>query len=540
MFEHPHSIIEFLGLGCAVIIAIMTMLWGLSLKNRDASIVDRVWGLNFIALSLAYAYLTPEIYWRNLLVLTFVAIWGLRLSIHIHVRNRGKPEDVRYQDMRRRHGPAFWWQSLFRVFLLQGALSLIISAPILWVFYSEPDPNVYFVDALGILAWVVGFYFEAVGDLQLSRFKMSPTNKGKLLTTGLWSLSRHPNYFGDALQWWGLLFFALPFHGGYIAAIGPIIMTFFLRFVSGVTLLEGSLKVSKPGYENYTLETPAFIPKLHIMNFLRFLFLCGAKISINALYRFDVKEIGPWPEQPWKDMRIMILLNHTSLMEPMFGSQMPYSYLWRLSSRGNIPGAEETLKRAFVGPILKFVAPKVIGISRKYDDTWSRFLDSIAPKDTIIFMPEGRMKRPGGLDKKGNPMTVKRGVVDVLLKMKTGPMVFLYSGGLHHVQTPGEGFPKFFKKIEVGFEFTRIEDYLASFTKDGVEPIDRNESNETRPQGERRRDSTTSTVRSLFDRERSRSNFVTIYSLEGLQEAIIKDMEQRRDAHCGVDVQKTI
>ena len=487
------NLLQFIACGAATITVMMTVLWAVSLKMRDASIVDRIWGLNFIALCLSYASLAPELYWRNGLVLLLVSVWGLRLSVHIHLRNQGKLEDYRYQEMRRHHGQSFWWQSFFRVFLLQGALSLVISAPLLWVFYSPADANFHAVDGLGLLAWMIGFYFEALGDWQLLRFKSDPINKGKLLTSGLWSISRHPNYFGDALQWWGFLFFALSLEGGYVTMVGPIVMTLFLRFVSGVSLLEGSLKVSKPGYEAYMDNTPAFIPKLYVMNVLRFLTLSFAKNVINLLYRFDVKKIGDWPEKPWKNVRIMILLNHTSLTEGILGSQMPYSYLWALSTRGNIPGADDTLKRPYVGAILKFIAPKVIGITRKYDESWSRFLASIQPHETIIFMPEGRMKRPTGLDKHGQKMTVKRGVVDVLLSMKTGSMFFLYSGGLHHVQAPGQGLPHFFKTISVGFEVTRIEDYLASFSTAGVAP-----------------------------------------TLEVLQAEIIKDLEKRRDIHCNL------
>ena len=153
--------------------------------------------------------------------------------------------------------------------------------------------------------------------------------------------------------------------------------------------------------------------------------------------------------------------------------------------------AADTLKRPIVGSLLKFIAPKVMGTTRKYDESWAKFLDSIQPRDTLIFMPEGRMKRPTGLDKYGNKMTVKRGVVDVLLKLKTGPMFFLYSGGLHHVQAPGQAVPNIFKTISVGFEVMLIEDYLASFSQSGVPP-----------------------------------------TLDVLQASIVADLERRRDLNC--------
>lgn len=493
MILNSLNIWSFIGVGSLVISLFMVLMWLVSRKMNDVSIIDRVWGINFILIALTYAALTPAFYWRNILVLVLVTVWGLRLSAHIHMRNRGKPEDIRYQRIRGNYGSSFWWKSLFVVFFLQGALALLISAPILWVFKNPPGSIFGIWDLLGISAWATGFYFEAVGDLQLLQFKKDPNNRGKLLTTGLWSLTRHPNYFGDALQWWGFFFFAMALPLGLMTAIGPIVMGLFLRYVSGVTLLEKDLKVSKPGFEEYIKNTPAFIPNLRLFAAFRFLFFVLVKISTRIFYRFEVEKIQPWPKDAWKNVRIAILLNHTSLIEPIYCGVLPLSYLWRLSTHGIFPAAAETLNRPLVGALIRFLAPKVGTLSRKYDDTWQDFLNSIAPTDTMIFLPEGRMKRPNGLDKHGQPMTIKRGITEVLIKIKRGPMVIAYSGGLHHVQSPGQGLPRLFKTLKIKFEAVDIEQYLHSFhNQDGSGDM----------------------------------------SNVAIQDAIVKDLEKRRNAYC--------
>lgn len=248
------------GWGLSGIGLFMFTAWLLSLRMKDASIVDRLWGLNFILLAWIYYSQSDETYWRHLVVLLFLCIWGGRLSLHIHQRNRGHPEDYRYQAMRKNHGNSFWWYSLFSVFLLQGFLSFLISAPILWIF-ADSMTLFSIVDLLAIFLWGVGFYFEAAGDRQLKKFKSDPNNKGKILDQGLWALTRHPNYFGDALMWWALFLLAVPVPSGWMSFFGPVIMSIFLRYISGVTLLEKSLSHTKPGYLEYVNKTPAFIPK---------------------------------------------------------------------------------------------------------------------------------------------------------------------------------------------------------------------------------------------------------------------------------------
>ncbi len=254
------SLLELIGLSVAVAVAYMTGIWLLSLALRNASIVDVFWGLGFVVLALVYFAGADGFVGRKVLITTLVAIWGARLSLYILRRNWGKGEDYRYREWRERAGESFWWRSFFQVFLLQGVLLWLISAPLLAAqFYDSPD-NFTPVDILGALVWGVGFYFESVGDWQLARFKSDPTNRGKVMRTGLWRYSRHPNYFGDATAWWGLFIIAAATGEGAWTIFSPALMTFLLLRVSGVALLERKQAETKPGYREYIESTSAFLP----------------------------------------------------------------------------------------------------------------------------------------------------------------------------------------------------------------------------------------------------------------------------------------
>lgn len=246
-------------IGLMLILALMTLLWLLSLSLKNSSIVDIFWGTGFVLAGWLYFILTPDGFLlRKLLIAGLVTVWGLRLSIHILLRNWGKPEDFRYQKWRREAGSKWWWQSFFRVFLLQGMLLWIISAPLLAAqFYPLPN-RLTALDFLSAIVWLVGFYFEAVGDFQLARFRSRPENKGKVMNRGVWRFTRHPNYFGDSAQWWGYYLIAAA-AGGWWTIFGPILMTLFLLRVSGVVLLEKTLQ-TRPGYKEYIENTSAFIP----------------------------------------------------------------------------------------------------------------------------------------------------------------------------------------------------------------------------------------------------------------------------------------
>jgi steroid 5-alpha reductase family enzyme len=254
------SLPELIGLSLLVVVGYMTAVWLLSLVLRNAGIVDVFWGLGFVVVALVYLAGGNGFIGRRILITTLVAIWGLRLSLHILLRNWGQEEDYRYRQWRENAGAKFWWTSFFQVFLLQGILLWLISAPLLAAhFYDSPD-RFTVVDILGALAWGVGFYFEAVGDWQLARFKSDPANKGKVMNTGLWRYTRHPNYFGDATVWWGLFIIAAATGEGVWTIFSPILMTFLLLRVSGVAMLERKQVETKPQYREYVENTSAFVP----------------------------------------------------------------------------------------------------------------------------------------------------------------------------------------------------------------------------------------------------------------------------------------
>ena len=245
--------------GLGVSLSCMTLLWIISLLKKDASIVDVFWGLGFIIVSLFYFNLKTDHSTRPWLVTALVAIWGLRLALHILQRNWGHGEDPRYRAWREQAGKSFWWKSYFKVFLLQGLVLWLVSWPLLAAQQSAKPWGTVF-DVSGITLWGLGFFFETIGDFQLARFKRNPLNKGKVMRTGLWAYTRHPNYFGEALIWWGFYAFALNTPSNWWTLISPMLMTFLLMRVSGVALLEKSLVVTKPEYKNYIESTNAFFP----------------------------------------------------------------------------------------------------------------------------------------------------------------------------------------------------------------------------------------------------------------------------------------
>ena len=253
------SFIEIYGIALLVILGCMTLLWLISLQLKNSSIVDIFWGTGFVIANWVYFGLSPDGFpLRKWLVGILVTIWGLRLSLHILRRNWGKPEDFRYQVWRKEPGTCWWWLSFFRVFLLQGILMWIMSAPLLAAQRGAKPAHLILFDFLGVIVWGIGFFFEAVGDLQLARFKADPTNKGKVMERGVWRYTRHPNYFGDSVQWWGYYLIAA-FPGGWWTIFSPILMTLFLLRVSGVTLLEKTLE-KRPVYQEYIRKTSAFMP----------------------------------------------------------------------------------------------------------------------------------------------------------------------------------------------------------------------------------------------------------------------------------------
>jgi len=246
--------------GALAILVLVALLWLLSLLLKDASIIDSFWGAGFVIVNWIYfIFAAPGAGFRPLLLGGLVTIWGLRLSLHIFLRNRGRGEDFRYAKWRAEEGERWWWLSFVRVFLLQGTLLLVISAPLLAVQTGSGSDGPGWLDWLGVAVWLVGFFFEAVGDAQLARFKADPANKGQVMRRGVWRYTRHPNYFGDAAQWWGYYLIAAA-AGGWWTVFAPLLMTVLLVRVSGAALLERTLKEQKPGYAEYVATTSGFVP----------------------------------------------------------------------------------------------------------------------------------------------------------------------------------------------------------------------------------------------------------------------------------------
>jgi len=229
--------------------------WVLSVPRRDVSVVDPLWGLFVLLAVLVYRELVP-LGPRGDLLLGLVALWALRLAGFLLWRNWGEPEDRRYRKMRARNEPGFWWRSLYLVFGLQAALASVLSLPLLWAVASPGKLGA--LDALGTLLWLAGFLFETLADLQLARFKRAGAATA-VLDTGLWRYTRHPNYFGEALLWWGYFLLAAA-AGGWWTVVAPLLMTFLLLRVSGVSLLEADIRERRPDYRRYVARTSAFLP----------------------------------------------------------------------------------------------------------------------------------------------------------------------------------------------------------------------------------------------------------------------------------------
>lgn len=196
--------------------------------------------------------------------------------------------------------------------------------------------------------------------------------------------------------------------------------------------------------------------------------LVSLKYLSRAFYRFDFAWVGDVPPDPWKDIRLVAFLNHTSLFEPVFLGGVPNSFIWRLAAHGVVPAADKTTGRPLVGLIFKFVAHHVVPITRERDHTWFQVLNKIDPHSMVVIAPEGRMKRANGLDLHGNPMTVRGGIADILIAMKEGRLLLAYSGGLHHVQVPGH-IPNVFKTVRMRLEAIEMSGYIDEIMKRGGE-----------------------------------------------------------------------
>jgi len=246
------------------VLAAMLALWLLSLRLRNVSIVDLFWGPAFVVSAWVTATLHLLLSRRGGLLLGLVTVWGLRLAGYLYRRNGrhgfgNEGEDRRYAEMRRYHGDRFPRVSLVTVFLLQGLLVGVIGWPVVCGVADRGDAPFGLFDGLGLLAWGVGFGFEAIGDFQLARFQADPQNRGRVLDRGLWRYTRHPNYFGEFCIWWGYWLISVS-AGGAWTVFGPVLMSLLLWKVSGVSLLEKTIGDRRPDYAEYKRRTSAFWP----------------------------------------------------------------------------------------------------------------------------------------------------------------------------------------------------------------------------------------------------------------------------------------
>lgn len=252
LHQHPlvAALLASIGLALAV--------WVISVFRRDVSIVDRVWSLLILASASTHLVLEPQGGWRTFLVLGLAVLWAVRLALHITIRGWGEPEDRRYQQIRERNQPGFAWKSAYLVFGLQAVLAWVVSFALISAFGGPR--SVHWLDVIGVVLVVAGIVYEAVADWQLARFLSGEQGDDKVMDQGLWRYSRHPNYFGEFCLWWGFFCFAMAGQADWWAVLSPILMSFLLLRVSGVTLLEKDMSSRRPAYADYVEKTNAFFP----------------------------------------------------------------------------------------------------------------------------------------------------------------------------------------------------------------------------------------------------------------------------------------
>jgi steroid 5-alpha reductase family enzyme len=243
-----------------ILFVYMTAWFVFSLLKKRNDVADVAWGLGFVLLAWSSLVLEQAFSIRSLLVVIMVTIWGSRLAWHIHRRNKGKAEDFRYLAWRKEWGKWFYLRSYFQVYFLQGVLLFCVVMPVL-VINSQPAQSLGFIELMGFAIWAIGFWFESTGDAELARFLKDPANKGKLMQSGLWQYTRHPNYFGEVTQWWGIWVIAMAAPFGILGVIGPLTITFLILKVSGIPLLEKKM-AEHPDFAQYKKRVSVFFPLL--------------------------------------------------------------------------------------------------------------------------------------------------------------------------------------------------------------------------------------------------------------------------------------
>ena len=242
------------------VLAMMLLGWLISLIYKNVTIVDTLWGLGFVFITWITFFTADGFFGRKLLISLLVTLWGLRLTLHLTQRNWGHGEDPRYANWREKSGDRFWLVSLFKVFVLQAIFLWVIALGLQWGQISGKSAGFTLLDWLGLVVWAMGFFFEATSDWQLARFKADPANKGQVMDKGLWAYSRHPNYFGETLIWWGIFLITLATPASWWTIISPVVITVVLLKMTGVPLMEKAIVNTKPGYSDYIARTNSFIP----------------------------------------------------------------------------------------------------------------------------------------------------------------------------------------------------------------------------------------------------------------------------------------
>jgi steroid 5-alpha reductase family enzyme len=246
------------GFAALIVFVFMTLAFVVSVIRKRNDFADTAWGIGFIVVAVSTLLLIGTYYEKQLLVTGLVTLWGLRLAGHIYLRNRGRKEDHRYEELKKKWKGNFYVQSYLNVFLAQGLLLLLISIPVIFI-NSSTNAGFHLLDGVALVVWFIGFYFEANGDYELSEFIKNPDNKGHVMQDGLWKYTRHPNYFGEVMQWWGIFLIAASLPNGIFTIIGPLVITILITKVSGIPLLEKKY-AGRPEWEAYKRKTSVFFP----------------------------------------------------------------------------------------------------------------------------------------------------------------------------------------------------------------------------------------------------------------------------------------
>ncbi len=250
-----------LALGLVTVALFMGVCLTLAMRREELTIVDTAWGLGFVVVAVVSVLISDRgdgMPGPAALLLGMVVVWGVRLSVHLHTRNRGKGEDPRYAEMAEKDGRSFARVATTRVFLPQGVAMFLVATPVMVGMNNEG--LIGWLAWLGVAVWLVGFVFETVGDWQLKEFKKRPDTEGKVMDEGLWRYTRHPNYFGDACVWAGIWLVAASSVPGLLTVVSPVAMTIFLTKVTGASLNEKGMRKTKPGYDDYVRRTSGFVP----------------------------------------------------------------------------------------------------------------------------------------------------------------------------------------------------------------------------------------------------------------------------------------